>query len=276
VAARSPNRGTNIVDMIGRATATLGAAALALALAACGDHGTAASTKIGTPPTSVEQVCDAQSWPRPVPQVSGVIFDDAKTGSLACWHNLKAITPDGTDLMNGPGDTGPYRITDVSPPPGTLIARNDSVTLHVVAVDLLAAPPAFHPCDWATSDEAASFLGEPSVSAEPTGDEPGSVVSSCTYKSGSREVTSGLMMPGGFPVDAQTELNMSTASGHGSEVIGFPRRAYCSTAYSDGKTRTRLVVLLSGNRLYQALGWTGESCRTLKQFAQAAIPRIGP
>jgi hypothetical protein len=256
----------------------LSAALLALSLAACGRAERAASPTAethGPQPTSVQQVCDTQSWPRPVPQVAGLDFDDAGTGSLACWENLKAIAPDGHDVANTPGNNGPYRITDVSPAPGTPIGRNDSVTLHVVPIDLTAAP-AFHPCDWVTADEAARFLGEPSTSTVPTGDWSGSVEPFCTYNSGSHFVTSQLYLPASFPVDAQTELNMRMASGHGSEVSGLPGRPYCSITQKDGKTSTTLLVLLGGNRLYQALGWKGESCDTLKQFAQAAIPRIGP
>jgi hypothetical protein len=44
---------------------------------------------------------------------------------------------------------------------------------------------------------------------------------------------------------------------------------------SDGGKSTTLQVLLGGDRLYQALGWKGEPCSTLKQFAETAIPRIG-
>jgi hypothetical protein len=36
-----------------------------------------------------------------------------------------------------------------------------------------------------------------------------------------------------------------------------------------------LYVLLSGERVYKVTGFNGESCDTLTQFAQVAIPRIG-
>ena len=245
------------------------AAVLALPLAACG--GNSATAAPG--PTTVQQVCDAQSWPRPVPQVAGAIFDDASTGALACWDNVKAIAPDGHDVANGPANDGAYRITSVSPAPGTPIGHSDVVTLHVVPVDVTASP-AFHPCDWVTEDQAAKFLGVSSTSATPAGDESGSAEPFCSYRSDSHFVTSQLSLPASFPVDAQTELNMLVAD-HGSEVTGLPGGAYCATRQSDGKTSTTLQVILGGNRLYQALGWHGESCDTLKQFAQTAIPRIG-
>jgi hypothetical protein len=37
----------------------------------------------------------------------------------------------------------------------------------------------------------------------------------------------------------------------------------------------KLWVLLPSERIYIVGGWTGESFNTLKQFAQASIPRIG-
>ena len=97
------------------------AAAIALPLTACG--GNSATAAPG--PTTVQQVCDAQTWPRPVPQVKGEIFDDAATGALAYWDNLTAIAPDGHDVANGPANHGSYRITSVSPP---LAHRSDTVT----------------------------------------------------------------------------------------------------------------------------------------------------
>jgi hypothetical protein len=225
-------------------------------------------------PATVADVCAAQEWPRLVPQVVGVVLKDAVNGSLACWDNLNAIAPDGHDPVHNPRDYGPYRITSIAPAPGTPTERNDGLVLYVAPVDL-TAPPAFHPCDWVTADQAAKFLGVSSTATDPTGDEAGSAEPFCSYKFDAHFVTSQLSLPSSFPVDAQTELNMLAAGGHGNDVTGLPGRAYCSTGNSDGKTSTTLQVLLSGNRLYQALGWHGESCDTLEQFAQTAIPRIG-
>ena len=262
---------------------TVGAVTVfALLVGACGNNTSSSptpaaptATASGPGPTTGQQVCDAQAWPRPVPQVVGIIFDDAVTGSLSCWDNLKAITPDGHNVFNGAAK-GTYQITDVSPAAGTPIARNDWVTLHIVPVDLPSAPPAFHPCDWVTVAEAAKFLGDPSATTDPVGNESGSAAPYCAYNSGAHFVTSGLRLPASFPVDARTELDMTIAGGHGSDVSGLSDRAYCATTASGGKQSTTLLVLLSGNRLYQALGWDGESCEILKQFAQVAIPRVGP
>jgi hypothetical protein len=59
-------------------------------------------------------------------------------------------------------------------------------------------------------------------------------------------------------------------------VNGIGVKASCtpvSKSVAD-KPVHRLYVLLPGERLYMATGWGGESCDTLQQFAQAAIPRI--
>jgi hypothetical protein len=35
-----------------------------------------------------------------------------------------------------------------------------------------------------------------------------------------------------------------------------------------------LMVLLSGGRAYRELGWNGQSCDVLRQFARAALAHI--
>ena len=87
----------------------------------------------------------------------------------------------GTTRINNParpGDVG-YRITAVSPLPGARVGRHDVVTVQLAVADK-KAPPAFRPCDWVTTDEAAGILGWP-VSADPYGDETGSVDMRCDY-----------------------------------------------------------------------------------------------
>jgi hypothetical protein len=238
--------------------------------------GASASPTLTRPSSTNEaQLCDELTWPRPVPAIVGTVIGDA--GALLCWDDVRAIAPDGHDPVNQPNDSDKgiaYRITDISPAPGTPAGRKDVITAHVVPEALLAAQPAFYPCNWVTADEAASFFADSSTTVDPTGDELGAAAPFCTYNSGSHFVTSQLQLPAYFPVDAQTQLGLSIARGHGNEVGGLPGRAYCSTSESDNKKSTTLQVLLSGNRLYQAMGWKSESCNTLKQFAQTAIPRI--
>jgi hypothetical protein len=234
------------------------------------------TTPLSPPPSSIQALCDTQTWPRPIPPVVGAILDDAASGSLACWGNLKAIAPDGHDAENNSTKEdldATYRITGVSPPPGTPIGRSDWVTVQIVPVDLFGTPPAFRPCDWVTTDEATNLLGD-TVATLPVGDEAGSSEPFCTYSAGSYAVTSQLYLPGSFPVDAATTFSMRAAEGQGSDVDGLPGPAHCTTAQRDAGPLRTLYVLLHDNRVYMADA-LNMSCDTLKQFAQAAIPRIG-
>jgi hypothetical protein len=90
----------------------------------------------GAAPTTVQEPCDAQTWPRPVPDVIGDRLDRAQHGALACWDNIRAVAPDGHDPINnpnGPADVA-YRITAVSPRVDTPIGRHDVVTVQLAAV----------------------------------------------------------------------------------------------------------------------------------------------
>lgn len=144
--------------------------------------------------------------------------------------------------------------------------------MSVTPTDTVAAP-VFHPCDWA-SDKALAILGASAVTAKPTGDQGGSVDQTCDYNSGSGRVTTELKFPGSFAVDAQSEFNEMTANGHGSEINGLSGRAYCGVITNDGKTLSQLMVLLSGGRAYQELGWNGQSCELLERLVQAALAHI--
>jgi hypothetical protein len=132
------------------------------------------------------------------------------------------------------------------------------------------------PCDWVTTNQAASFLGGP-VSTRPHGDEAGSVDMSCDYNrsddSGSG-VQTDLRVPGAFPVDAASQFALSTAE-NATIVDGLGVKAACRYEPQTTPPSTTLLVLLNGDRLYRATGWYGVSCDTLKQFAQTAIGRIG-
>jgi hypothetical protein len=211
---------------------------------------------------------------------------DVESGALACWDNLKAIAPDGHDVETSTADVTEgktYRIVDVSPAPGTLIGRNDPVTVHVVPFSLFDAPKTQHPCNWVTNDEAAVLLGGSSVTADPTGDETGSVGPFCMYSSGPSSVTSQLYLPGSFPADAASEFLFRSAvvqSSDGSgvtrstDVDGLPGPARCTTAQREKGPLHTLLVLLGDDRLYVADALTVD-CDALKQFAQTAIARIG-
>jgi hypothetical protein len=176
-------------------------------------------------PTTLEQLCDAQTWPRPVPNIVGQLLKPGtKVGALECWDNVRGVAPDGHDPVNNPAKPveATYRITAASPLPGTSIGRHDVVTIQLAAVDPKAAP-ASRPCDWVTISEAAGFLGGP-VTARPSGDEAGSVDMSCDYdRSGEigKGIRSDLLVAGAFPVDAASEFalwateNVTTVGGLG-------------------------------------------------------------
>jgi hypothetical protein len=244
--------------------------ACAILLAGC-----AANHPPGVPvPTSDAQLCAALSWPRPLPPVTGLDLTQVSEGALACFDGVRAIAPDGRDVMT---DKDPvanvfWTIKATNPPADTRVGQRDTITLSVTPTDTTSAP-AFHPCDWA-SDKALAILGASAVTAKPTGDQAGSVDQACDYNSGRGMVTTELKSPGSFAVDAQSEFDELTANGHGSELSGFPGRAYCSVITNDGKTSSQLMVLLSGGRAYRELGWNGQSCNVLKQFARAALAHI--
>jgi len=138
------------------------------------------------------------------------------------------------------------------------------------------APPAGRPCDWVTTDEAASILGGP-VSTRPEGDEAGSVDISCRYSRGPGEggMTSELRLPGAFPVDAASQFALATAAIDAVPVDGLGAKAVCVAEPTTTPPSTTLLVLLSGDRIYRATGWYSLSCDALTQFAQTAIGRIG-
>ncbi len=236
------------------------------------------SSTSGPAPTTVAQLCEAQAWPRPLPDVVGQhLSQTTEVGALACLDNIRGVAPDGHDPINNParpGDVG-YRITAVSPPPGARVGRHDVVTVQLADADS-KAPPAFRPCDWVTTDEAASILGWP-VSADPYGDEAGSVDMGCDYDKPGEiglGVESVLRGPGAFPVDAASQFALATAAHNATTVDGVGVKAVCVFEPQTTPPSTTLVVLLSGDRLYRATeGYA--SCDTLKQFAQAAIGRIG-
>jgi hypothetical protein len=230
-------------------------------------------------PTTVEQLCAAQQWPRPVPNVVGSnLFDVTVQGALSCWDNVRAVAPDGHDPIHNPTgtvDAADYLISSVSPPSGTPIGRHDVVTVQLAGVDR-HAPPAFQPCAWVTTDEAAGILGGP-VTAEPILDSAGSVELACTYKrSQDSSVDSELLLAGAFPVDATSMLALATATAKDPTTVdGLGIQAAC--VFNPGTTppSTSLLVVLSGDRLYRAVGKYYMPCDSLKQFAQTAIGRIG-
>lgn len=238
---------------------------------------TAASPKTG--PTTEQQVCNAQSWPRPIPEVVGLVADQAESGALACFDNLKSHTADGDDpLNNGADNSKSYRITAITPPPGAPAKQSDLVTIELVPIDLSSEQPVLKPCDWVSTTDAASILGGGTVTTNPVADEQGSVSPMCSYDSaGTLAVTSNLHLPGSFAVDAVAEFNSYAADSTSHDVSGLVGRAACLTSKGgNGQDISSFYVLLPNNRIYSATGYGAQSCDTLKQFAQAAVTGIGP
>lgn len=254
-----------------------------LAVAACtpdrsGARATSSSTVPVSPgPTSVQELCDAQTWPRAVPDVVGRLLFQARDGVLSCFDNLSGAAPDGHDPLHRPTrpDEKTYRITAVSPGVGMAVGRHDRVTVELGEV-AEPQPAVFRPCDWVTAAEAGDIMGGP-VTAEPAGDQPGSVDVACLYD---RPVDVGegveidLQMPGAFAVDAESEFRLATATPPVTGVDGVGAEAACVDEATTTPPSTTLVVLLSGARLLRVTqGYA--LCTTLKRFAQLAIARIG-
>lgn len=138
------------------------------------------------------------------------------------------------------------------------------------------APPAGYPCEWVTTDEAASILDGP-VSTRPNGVEAGSVDMSCVYSRGTGHdgVTSELRLPGAFPDGAESQFALATAGVGAIPVDGLGVKAVCASEPSTTPPSTTLLALLSGDRIYRATGWYSLTCDALTLFAQKAIGRIG-
>jgi hypothetical protein len=262
---------------------------LVAAVAACGKPTGPPNPAATAAPRNFTEVCDGLTWPRPMPAMVGLILDGhtelGEWGSpTACLTNVRGIAEDGSVVW----ENGFYkpnipprldRIVAASPPAGTRVGRHDAVTVNLVRVDL-NEPPAYHPCDWVSTVEAAGILGAPSVTTGGQGRElqnlMGSTDMSCDYQSTDHHsgVVSELLLRAGHFVDAAYEFAMWAAQDDSTSVDGVGIKATCATVPKNRETH-RLFVLLSGERVYVVTGWSGGPCDPLTQFARAAIPRVG-
>jgi hypothetical protein len=95
---------------------------------------------------TLQQICNAvMKWPQPVPNAVGKTVTDIVEAPLppvtdsvaadwfwSCVPNIAAIAPDGHDVMNDKMNSGQtWRITSQSPPAGTPVAENQTITLKV-------------------------------------------------------------------------------------------------------------------------------------------------
>jgi hypothetical protein len=219
-----------------------------------------------------------------MPAVVGLILESnsSELQPLTCLNNVQGIRPDGTVMRPHPAFNGGWsaRIAAVSPPPGTLVGPNDPVTVNLVAVGD-NEPRVYHPCDWVTAAEATGFVGGvPLVTSEAGGTSQypmGSTDVRCEYfdRPGfSHSIISELRLAAAHIVDAASEFAFKTGE-DSTSISGVGIKAACTWPQNYSSTLRQLYVLLPGERIYVATGRDGESCDTLKQFAQAAIPRIG-
>ena len=83
----------------------------------------------------MQQQCDAQKRPQPVPNAVGRTFEDVAVEDMGgFWDcvNISAIAPDGHDVMNDKvGSSQSWRITSQSPQAGTPVAENQTITFKV-------------------------------------------------------------------------------------------------------------------------------------------------
>jgi hypothetical protein len=79
------------------------------------------------------EACDAMKWPMPLPPTVGWPLDHIDGDSILECLDFSATAPDGHDVMNDPArDAHTWRITGMSPPAGTLVARTQTINVTVV------------------------------------------------------------------------------------------------------------------------------------------------
>lgn len=250
---------------------------VAVLVAGCSAHRSAPRPMLPASPgpTTVQQLCDSQTWPRPLPNVVGRLLYQAKDGTLGCWDNVRGVAPDGHDPLHSPAQPAEktYRVVGVSPAAGTPIGRHDPVTVDLADLDP-REPAAFRPCEWVSETEARGLMGG-QVTLEPYGDQAGSVDIACIYNRPGDlgdGVEVDLQSTGAFLVDAASQFALE--SRHGTVVDGVGSKAACVDDPTTSPPSTTLLVLLGGDRLLRVIQGNG-SCDSLKRFAQLAIGRIG-
>jgi hypothetical protein len=233
-------------------------------------------------PTELDQLCAAQSWPRPVPDVVGLRYDPImeeipagmSRGALACWDDIRGITADGRNARMA-ATVGWDTITAISPPPGTLVDRDEPITVHLKTMDW-EAPTAFRPCDWVTTAEVADIFGFAGPVQTDGYVPPGSVAQDCSYRDPGRTVVlTRLYTTGAFAVDAAADYSLYTDE-NATPISGLGLAAKCITGLrgAQGSSYNELPVLLGNYRLFVAQGLGAQPCDQLTQLARTAIGRL--
>lgn len=81
-----------------------------------------------------EEMCQAMHWPMPLPPTVGYSLNHLSDDSvLICFDNVVAIASDGHDATNDPESMAyAWKITSMTPPAGTMVPRNQKISLTVV------------------------------------------------------------------------------------------------------------------------------------------------
>ncbi len=232
-------------------------------------------------PTTLEALCAAQTWPRPVPDVVGLAYQpyskriswDYSGGALACWDDIRGVTADGGDARRSAG--GWNTIASISPPPGTLVERNQPLTVHVAAAPH-DAPPSAAPCDWVSTADVAEIFGFSGDVVTDAEAPPGSVEPSCAYRDPGRTVVlSRLLLPGAFAVDAAGDYALYPRE-HATQMPGLGVAAQClrDLEGSQGSRYNQVVVLLENNTIVEVQGLGGQPCDQLARFARKTVEGV--
>lgn len=108
---------------------------LAVALAACSSSEPTAETK-PTPAGTTDSInarCHAQDWPQAMPKLAGKTFD-AMSPDVVCFDRLKALAPDGHDVMaDAANAAGDWVIVSSEPSPGASVRISTPITLKLRA-----------------------------------------------------------------------------------------------------------------------------------------------
>jgi hypothetical protein len=219
-----------------------------------------------------------------MPDVVGLTIDRLSPDiqPLTCLNGVEFVGPDASS-SSGTDSGKLLRIERVSVAPGTPVGPDDRVTVNVAAADT-AGEPAFHPCSWVTTTEAAGFLDVAPINASANGDWTGSTDIGCTYvfkdmtghPERGQHVESELRLAGEHIVDAAAEF-AGTTTADSAMINGIGIKAACTPmppAPGADRPNHRLDVLLPDEHLYIATGWRGESCDVLARFARTATDRI--
>lgn len=108
---------------------------LAVTLAACSSSAPSAETK-PTPAGTADSInarCNAQDWPQAMPKLAGKTFD-SMSSDLVCFDRLKALAPDGHDVMaDAANAAGDWVIVSSDPGPGASVRMSTPITLKLRA-----------------------------------------------------------------------------------------------------------------------------------------------